>query len=356
MKKFHLIKILSVMLTVCMIVALSAPTINTLAAYIGDSITAAMQGRKNSNEHASLGEVGVPTVESNPYNVSINSVPYPIYGNETYKQIYKDGHVGAVKTHGYTYAKEYPEGTSNYYTASISPYFNYYTVSGEVLPANLPYREGNVNIFHPDLILTNDTLYVDIENGPRFTDLLGVNVNEDHVYVRIGATLVSGEGTIGFFKSKEDITGAEAAHKATGKVSNESIQLSVDVPLSQVYECGLPYFYAENGIMTDMHITLIDDTAPSITKVEVEKQDSQLVLKMTFNEGLTWSNTIMSGELSQFYIEVYLKNTGGGKNQTLRMYIAELGGKNGNVITFKGELGDYKYANFYVDKISKGYK
>ena len=356
MKKLHLIKILSVALTVCMFVALSAPMINTLAAYIGESIAAGASGTKNSDEHASLGNVSVPDVDKNPYSVSVGSTPYPIYNAMNYNIMYSDGHVGAVETHDFNYIKEYPEGTSNYYTASISPFYNYYTVSGETLASGLSFREGNANLFHPDLTLSQDTLYVDIANGPKFTDLLGAYVNPDHVYVRIGATLVMGEGTIGFFKSESDITATEAAHKATGRVKNEAVALTVDVPLSKVYELGLPYFYAKYGIMTDMYITLIDDTAPSVTGVTVEKEGSQLILKMTFNEGLTWADSVWKEDLEEFYIEVYLKNTSGGKNQTLRMYIAELGGENNNVITFKGELGDYQYANFYVDKISKGYK
>ena len=270
--------------------------------------------------------------------------------------MYEDGHIGAVETHGSSYYKEYPDGASNYYTASISPYYNYYTVSGETLISDLPYREGNANLFHPDLTLSQDTLYVDIVNGPKFTDLLGSYVNTDHIYVRIGATLIRGEGTIGFFKSENDIISTEAAHKATGRVKGESISLKVDVPLSKVYELGLPYFYAEYGVMTDMYITLIDDTAPSVTGVTVERVGTQLVMQMSFNEGLTWASSVWSEDLANFYIEVYLKNTSGGKNQTLKMYIAELGGENNNVLTFKGELGDYVYANFYVDKISKGYK
>ena len=343
-------KILSLILTGCILVTLILPTIVTIAAQIGD-LTLPDWSKKSSDEPPSLNELTVPQANANPYSPDTSESIFPIYNGETYDLMMKNGNAGAVGTYEYTYTKEYPEGTSNYFTPSISPFYSYYTASGNVLQANLPYREGNANLFHPDLVLTNDALYVDVDNGPRYESLLGPGSNIDHVYVRVAATVVSGEGTVVFFKSLDDMADASEAHKAHGKAGDKAVNIKVDVPLRDVYSIGVPCFRT-TGIMTDMHITLIDNTAPSVTKVHVSKSGSKLILKMTFNEGLTWSDFITKDELDKFYVEVLLKNTGGGKNQTLRMYVSELGGENNDVITFTGELGDYRYANFYIDKIS----
>ncbi len=346
-KKLPIVKIISAALSTVMVIGVAASTMETLPLS-----TAAYEEQNNESKgHASLDNVEVPTVSENPYSPDTSERVYPIYSGETYDLMLKNGNVGAVGVYEYHYAKDYPDGTSNYYTPSISPFYNYYTESRQALQSNLPYREGNANLFHPDLVLTNDALFVDTENGPAYESLLGSGTNIDHVYVRVGATVISGEGTVGFFKSFEEAKTTSEAHKAVGKVDDKAVNITVDVPLKDVYDIGMPYFSA-NGVMTDMHVTLIDSTAPSVTKVNVEKIGSRLVLTMTFNEGLTWFNYVSKDELNKYYLEVLLKNTGGGKNQTLRMYVSELGGAKDNELTFTGELGDYQYANFYVDKIS----
>ncbi len=351
-KNFLLSKTLSIVLSVCMIFAIAGPTVLTVAAQFGDGLPFSWWPMRHEDDHPSLNEVAVPTVSENPYSPSVYSEKYAIYRTATQNELIKSGHVEAVRTQDYYHKKEYPDGTSSYYTASISPLFNYYPVWGDTLPSNLPYREGNENLFHPDLVLSNDAIYVDIASGPSLSSLSGVGANPDHVYVRLGATVVSGEGIIGFFNNVNEIYSGDPAHMAKGEAKNESVRITVDVPLKDVYELGLPHFYAGNGVMTDMYITLIDDTAPSVTGVEVKKSGSTLILNMTFNEGLSWGNWIQEKELDYFYVDVFLRNTGGGKNQTLRMFVSELGGDNKNVVTFKGELGDFRYANFYIEKIS----
>ena len=335
-KKFTMVKILSVVLTACILVALAAPSIVTISAFIEESVRPLFS---SDEDYVGVGDIKPPEINENPYDVRIEFVDAPILNDYMYQMFIKDGTMTSVNT----WERPMP-GLSPYYTPSITPLYSYKIGYAGEVDSGLPYREGNDKLLQPDLKFGSTTVSVDMTQGPDLKALFPL-LNWDQVYLRVGMTGIAGSNELQL--ERHDNTTAQRI-EAEAKDGPESVYL--DVPFNDLDSIKKVDFIAyRHGVVTDTHFVLIDNTAPSVTGVDFKKEGGQLILTLTFNEGLHWSDEFVSAEtLNEIYVNVLLKGNG---NHHLKMFISELGGENNNVLTFKGELGDYQYVNFTAEKI-----
>ena len=298
-----------------------------------------------------LEDATIPTVTKNPNNVPVNVEAYPIYSRDLALLVDTE-HYDLVGSLG-RWLSDKP-GRSPYYVASISPWYYYTAVGGDgqrVQPAtNLPYNEVNRYLFQPDLVVTNGTLQVPTTtwNAKGGYDFMTAHyVNVEHTYLRISATVLSGTGSIRCYPGT-----AERPYMVEGTVVDEPVELELDYPLTD-YDHGysFPRFHVTDGSMTDMAFILVDGTSPSVTRAETafDFDSGVMTLTLTLNENLRWAHENVKKELDDIWVEVELSDLATGKKSPLRMYISEL---KGNRLIFTGELGDYKYKNFRVERIS----
>ncbi len=335
-KKFTLVKILSFALTVCILVALAAPSIVTISAFIEESVKPLLS---NDDDYTGIGEVKPPEINENPYDVKVEFVDAPILNDYMYKMFINDGTMTSVNTWDYPMP-----GLSPYFTPSITPLYNYEIGYAGEVDSGLPYREGNDKLLQPDLKFGSTTVSVDMTKGPDLKELFP-QLNWDQVYLRVGMTGIAGSNELQL--ERHDNT---TAQRIEAEANDGPKSVYLDVPFNDLDSIKKVDFIAyRHGVATDTHFVLIDNTAPSVTGVDFKKEGGQLILTLTFNEGLHWSDEFVRAEtFNDIYVNVLLKGNG---NHQLKMFICELGGENNNVLTFKGELGDYQYVNFTAEKI-----
>ena len=328
----------------------------------------------------SLDDVTIPTVTKNPYNVDVFVEAYPIYNDTTYK--FLDGYLRKYLS-DYGTHDILPDGYSPYYTASIAPWYDYeiWIDHGDdmVIKSSLPYREGRESIylydderssamFHSELTLTNggitvraindfQNLYSDLYYKEITTDYLTnhLGLNIDQTYVRIGATLISGNGYI-------HVSTPDTSYKynVSGKVTDgEPVQLTLDVPINEFDIWTTIYFDVDSGIggvMTDFHIALIDNTSPSVNGMTVtrevrEDNTADLVLTMQLNENLRFVHEGVKNELDNLWVELELLDLSTNKESNARLYLESFDGN--RTLTFRGDIGLYNYKNFRVNRVTK---
>lgn len=338
-KKLSFIKILSFILTACMLISISAPSILTISAFIEESV---MPLLANDDDYTGVGDLKLPDVSSSPYEVDIELVDYPIYNDKIYNHLKDNGYIGEI--HSWESANE---GMSPYYVTAISPLYDFRTFSGWELPSNLPYREGSKSILQPKLVFDSTTVSVDIINGP---DLLSYfpGVNPDHLYLRAGATALTGNNSIEAIRQNDGSVG----QRVSANVKDEAKAIYLDVPIKELDGLNsINYYIYQNGAMIEPYLMLIDNTAPSVTGVDLKKEGTQMKLTLTFNEAIKWgSNYVREDMLDEFYVIIQLKGNG---THNLKMFLSDFGGENRDQLTFTGELGEYSYVNFTADKIVK---
>jgi hypothetical protein len=108
--------------------------------------------------------------------------------------------------------------------------------------------------------------------------------------------------------------------------------------------------------MTDMSAALLDDEAPYIQNLNfrmekgLRNDEADLILDLTFNEGM---RPLIGGDLTGLYNDTYvvvdLYNESTRKTQQVRLYLETLDG--GKTMTFRGNIGQLHYCNFYVSGI-----
>lgn len=132
-----------------------------------------------------------------------------------------------------------PEGASPYYTAALTPLFSYEAYEGATVKSRLPYREGRENMLHSELTLTNGTIATGFYSLDSFFYQINSQyaLNKDQVFVRVGATMLSGQGSI---RVNTTTSYAEFLSVSDG----EAKEFWVDVPLSEVSEWTQIWFEA----------------------------------------------------------------------------------------------------------------
>ena len=308
-------------------------------------------------------DIKIPTVEANPYDVRVEHKNYPVFNQDGFDFFRGDEKGGWLMSYdlmtAYGAHTSQPEGASPYYTAALTPMFSYEIPDDATVKSQLPYREGRTNMLHSELTLTNGKLYTDFASMDKFFRQIHseYTINKDQVYLRIGATVLSGRGAISVNAAKMY---SGYAHASGG----ESSEFWVDVPLGDIHEWTQIWFdactpantYQSDGIMTDFFITLIDNTSPSVQKATVTKemrdeQNADLVLTMKFNEGIRVTSDAAYDLLGDIWLSLELLDLNTGERSTVRMYLEKLTGD--GTLTFRGDIGRYHYKNFRVSRITK---
>lgn len=349
----------------------------------GDSVgegTTITGNAEEGDPPTSLDDVTIPTVSENPYDIDVFVESYPIYNDSAYNLL--DG-FGRRYFSSYGTHNILPEGYSPYYTASIAPWYDYeiWIDHGDdmVIESNLPYREGREGIytyddgrsssmFHSEMTLSNGGITVRPINNLQhlygqwhykelLTDFLSNNLglNIDQTYVRIGATLISGKGSI-------HVSTPQTSFKYSARetvTDGTPIEITLDVPLSEFELWTTIYIDADSekgGVMTDFHIALIDNTMPSVNNIEVvrevrEDYTADLVLTMQLNENLRFTHENVKDDLDDLWVELELLDLSTNQKSYARLYLQSFDGD--RTLTFRGDIGLYNYKNFRVSRITK---
>lgn len=363
-------KVLAAALTVTMSLNLGALSLNTVLAAGGDGgiQPAGTDPPKieSLSQDTSLEDVKIPVVSENPYEQTLNYKYYPVYNDDGFN-FFRGDRGGWVFSYDLltdigVHSRK-PDNASPYYTAALTPKFTYYARGDAEITSNLPYREGKENMLHSELTLKNGMMNSVLrgENDFLTSEIQDYQMNGEQIYLRVGATLISGSGRIWAYSG----TLYDEQYTKIEHVSNgEPKEFWVDVPLKYVSEYfqfsfDAQDYYGRSGgadcIMTNFFVTLIDNTNPSVTDITVEKQMREnnladMVMTMTFNEHLRLTSTESKGAVRDTWVELELQDLVTGKKSTLRLYLETM---DGNKLTFRGDMGLYHYRNFRVNRISK---
>ena len=308
----------------------------------------------------------VETVMKNPHDVDVSVQAYPVLNSARYKLFASFGVVNDIRKRS-----NRDEGISPYYTASLGVWYNHYGIDTRretaMLESDLPYREERERMFHPDLKITDTNMSIDLNSvygndsdksitSSYLTDTLGLN--PDQLYLRAGATMISGYGYIKSWSSPR--SNLLATVDATEGRTNGYL----DIPyseLSTVYDSvdfeSIPNYQGNYAttVMTGMHFALIDDISPSVAKSSIARYDNadgtgDLELRLTMNEGLRFSSMEAKDRLDELWLELELYNMTSRKRSIARLHLKELNGKE---LVFRGNIGYYNYNNFRISRISK---
>lgn len=316
-------------------------------------------------QYIPLEQADIPNAWNNPHLIEVFSKDYPVHNDSSFEEFFEEHRI--INDYGVYDIKS--DKVSPYYTASITPWFSYLELSeGVEVESKLPYREGRGNMLHSELTVRNGRIAVDmpLDTYGNYKCVFGdytsktYNINKDQVYLRIGATLLSGEGEIIFCETTwNERSGYRIKNSAT---DGNAKHIYVDVPLNKVQRNSRIIFESQkdsenegDSVMTDFYITLIDNTLPAVqsitTRIE-EKEDktADMVLEMEFNEGLRF--TYFGGnDADECWIEVELLDLVSRANARVRLYLESLDST--GKITFRGKLGYYHYKNFRIVRISE---
>lgn len=311
----------------------------------------------------SVDDIKIPTVDKNPYDVVVEHKNYPIFNNDGFNFFRGDEKGGWVLSYDLltSYGTHFsqPDGASPYYTAALTPLFSYEAYEGSTVKSQLPYREGRTDMLHSELTLTNGTIATGFYSLDRFFDHINSQyaVNKDQVFVRIGATLLSGRGVI-------RVNATEQYSEYASVKDGETKEFWVDVPLSEIRQWTQIWFdanapttaFQSDSIMTDFFITLVDNTNPTVTTMTVEKQmrdeqNADLVINMKFNEGIRVTSSSAYEQINDIWLSLELQDLNTDEKSTVRMYLEKL--NSDGTLTFRGDIGLYHYKNFRVNRITE---
>ena len=319
----------------------------------------------------SVDQITLPKTDKNPHSPSVSNDLYPILNDDGFG--YLNGEttgnwinlIKAYGVHDTTF-----EGYSPYYLGAITPWFSYIDSYAKKPEGTLPYREGEKEMLFPGMVLTDTriTFYLaphlsnDIEEG-SFKDITSsymtdeYGIDKSQVYVRVGATLMSGTGIV-------DVEAGSRRYVVRKSVTdNEPIDMYVDVPLAALDNTSTAMINCASGtsptdgVMTNIYVTLIDNQSPTLQSakldmvVDQDTDQADLVVEMQFNEGLRFaSEEEVMWEWDHLWIELELVDLSTNKKDTARLYLEKI--EDGKLI-FRGSIGYFHYRNFRVNRISK---
>ena len=318
-----------------------------------------------------IDDIKLPSTDKNPYSPEIDLNLYPIYNEVSFNMLtgrtYDDDKYNILTK--YQIFDSVPDGHSPYVTAAITPWFTYeeLTENGEV-QGKLPYSEGRDNMLFPGLVLVNQgiifSLTSDSSNGiakGSFKDIVSSymeenhHINTDQVYVRVGATLLSGKGMV-------YVSTSTGIYSESERVADEPIHIYVDVPLSKIdqwasvrIDCGL-HRDSTDGVMTDLYVTLIDNQEPTLNSakldmiVDEKTKEAELTLELQFNEGLRFASEHVSYEFDDLWVELELLDLDTRERHKVKLFLERL--DESGKLFFRGDIGYFHYRNFRVNRVS----
>ena len=304
----------------------------------------------------SVDQITLPSTDKNPYSPIVSNDLYPIFNENGFE--YLSGKLtqnwGNIIT-SYGVHSTTLEGYSPYYIAAITPWYSYWDKYYEKPEGTLPYREGEKEMLFPGMVLTNNGVLFyfaphssnDIQAGgfkditsSYMTDVYGIDKSQ--VFVRVGATLMSGSGTVDVSTNRKRYTVRKDV------VDNEPIDMYVDVPLNEIDSVSTVTIScasgsgAADGVMTNIYVTLIDNQSPTLKGatldmvVNEDTDRADLVVEMQFNEGLRFVSDDISRDLDDMWIELELVDLDTNKKDTARLYFEKLE-KDGRIV-FRGDI------------------
>ncbi len=113
--------------------------------------------------------------------------------------------------------------------------------------------------------------------------------------------------------------------------------------------------------MGGFNVVFIDNTSPSIQNVDVYQSGSQIVVKLTTNEGVRWAADLVREDLDDMWVEVDLQVVGTDYTETVRAHIAGIrynyyfdirSDNYTNEIIFMGDLGAFAGLDYKILDIS----
>ena len=326
---------------------------------------------KNDQLPSSVDQITLPSTDKNPYSPLIENDLYPILNDNGFEYLsggYTLGWNDLIKAYGVHEITL--EGYSPYYLAAITPWFSYMDIYTDNVEGTLPYREGESEMLFPGMILNNESVVFhltphssnDIEKG-SFKDIASsymtdkYGIDKDQVYVRVGATVLSGSGMV-------DVQTKVKRYTLSKTVTDgEPIDIYVDVPLTELNDTSTSLIKSfgdsgsAGGVVTNIYVTLIDTQSPTLQNAKLDmvvNEDTgraDLIVEMQFNEGVRYVSESVGKELDDMWIELELVDLSTNKKNTARLYFEKL--EQSGKIVFRGDIGYYHYKNFRVNRISK---
>ncbi|MBR6727893.1 MAG: hypothetical protein IKM08_06840 [Clostridia bacterium] len=310
----------------------------------------------------SLGDITIPTVNQNPYQPTVHQLLYPVmrsdlldYGEDLYYTLQNN-----------IWAEEH----SRRYTASLSAMIGYYTANryyGSYATQHNGLSNMRQSTLNPDLFVYGQKLGFSVNDrgaADDYTNFLGgsyvydyLHLNKEHLTFELRAK------QIGNVHVKMEVD-ARLANGKTRSYDEEMVRDgeigSVRVPLKDVYTIsGNIDGYAYNGKFTDVVAMLIDDTSPSVTDITVTQNmtgndNAELVMKMTFNEGIRFAdlkNGASAKYLNNMWVEVEIEELETGKTHRVKLYVSDVG--TDCTMTLRADIGRFHYKQYRVNRVTR---
>jgi len=315
----------------------------------------------NSDSEPSLGQITIPTVEKNPYRPTVHKLFYPVMRSDRIN--YSDAFFHTIQSN--TGSSEH----SGYYSVSLASLLGYYYAGGYAggqITQNNYYSGMRKNTLNPDvyaygrklgfIINTADASdYTNFISGTYVYDYL--HLNKDHLSFQITAKQVNSNHAKLDVSVKKNDGKSYAYNKEMTRDGESAI---ITVPLADVIALsGSVDGYCYGGsAFTDVIAMLVDNTSPSVTNIEIsqemtENDQADLVMKMTFNEGIRFADLRDSSStkyLDSMWVDVEIEELETGKLRTVRLYASEVG--TDCTMTLRANIGRFHYFKYRVNRVS----
>ena len=314
-------------------------------------------------DEPSYSEIVLPTVNSNPYKPTVHQYYYPVVRSKILD--FYDSAMKSIETNGRS------ADHSDYYTASLGAMLGYY-VQNRYAGSYAKFDGRGIpgirsQTLHPDLAVYGQKLTFGVntggDNADNYTNFLTgsyvydvLHLNKDHL------TLVYGARQQGYTHVVLDAL----VLKSDGKTYQYDKELTTNgqfdtlrIPLGEVVSIsGSIDGYRYNGSYTDVMAMLVDDTSPSVTDISISQQihendDADLIMKLSFNEGIRFADyeyAHSSAYLNEMWIEVEIEDMESGEKNKIKLYASDVG--NDCTMTLKANIGRYHYKKYRVNRIT----
>lgn len=368
-KKSSLIyRISAALLLVIMMFNISAFSIYSTAEVFSELASSSSDGGAGGDQviggdDPTLGEITIPTVSKNPYKPTVHQLLYPVMPSD---RIYTyDSMLTSIETNGQS--SEHSGG----YTLSLSALLGYYTqrrYSRSVAEQKTKVYGQRADTLNPDLYVSGQELRFGVNTGGEagydYTNFIGgsyvndqLHLNKDHLdfvlYVKqVGTSHVK-------MNVSARLSNGKTVYDDYETTSNGDTAL-LKVPLKDAVSLsGSIDAYSYNSAFTDVVAMLVDNTSPSVTAIDIsqeihENDNADLVMTMTFNEGIRFAD--LREERTHFYlddmwVEVEVEELETGEKSRVKLYTSEVG--TDCTMTLRADIGRYHYKNYRVNRVTR---
>ena len=308
----------------------------------------------------SLGDITIPTVNKNPYQPTVHQLLYPVMRSDLLD--YSEDVYYTLQNNSWA------DGHSRGYTASLSAMIGYYTANryyGSYATQHNGLSNMRENTLNPDLFVYGQKLGFTVNDrgaADDYTNFLGgsyvydyLHLNKDHLTFELRAKQI---GNVHVKMEVDAWLTNGKTHSYDKEMASDGEIGSVRVPLKDVYTIsGNVDGYAYNGKFTDVVAMLIDDTSPSVTDITVTQNmtgndNAELVMKMTFNEGIRFADLKNGAKyLNDMWVEVEIEEIETGKTHRVKLYVSDVG--TDCTMTLRADIGRFHYKQYRVNRVTR---